>query len=78
MGTKHGYTEKKCSMCGKMKPREAYPKRGGLACTECQKPERRKEQKERYDREMKTEPGRARYRKNQQDYRDRQKRDGGK
>jgi hypothetical protein len=48
MGTKHGYTEKRCSMCGKMKPRSAYPKRGGLACTECQKPQRRKEAADRW------------------------------
>lgn len=35
MGTKHGYTEKRCSVCGKMKKRAEYPKRGGLACRVC-------------------------------------------
>lgn len=35
MGTKHGYTEKRCVRCGKIKPRSEYRKRGSLMCRVC-------------------------------------------
>lgn len=35
MGTKHGYTHKKCRTCGQVKPRSEFRVRGGLDCKPC-------------------------------------------
>lgn len=57
MGTKHGYTEKKCSKCGKMKPRSAYRKRGSLMCLPCFNADRR--QAEQAERNLRAQQKRA-------------------
>lgn len=63
MGTKHGYTEKRCNVCGKMKKRAEFPKRGGLACTTCQNLAAKKYDAERRER-LKDDPKHKEYHRN--------------
>ena len=43
MGTKHGYTEKRCDACGKMKKRSEYHIGGSRICNDCCNKKRRDE-----------------------------------
>lgn len=35
VSTKHGYTEKPCKVCGKVKKRDEFPAFGGKTCRVC-------------------------------------------
>lgn len=55
MGTKHGYTEKKCVKCNIVKARSEFPPYGSRMCRECSRQKEAEAAKKTYEKNMKDE-----------------------
>jgi hypothetical protein len=73
LGTKHGYTEKKCKVCHEVKPRSDFPAYGGLTCRACTRDKERAERPARYQRDKQNPKYVEENRRRARDYKRRKK-----